>query len=364
MKIRDIVQYLESFAPPSLQESYDNAGLLTGDSNWECTGIICTLDTLEAVVEEAVENGCNLIVSHHPVIFKGLKKINGKNYVERTIIKAIKNDVAIYAVHTNLDNVAAGVNARIADKLCLIDRKILLPKEETLIKLYTFAPNAQAEKIRSAIFEAGAGYIGNYSECSFNAPGTGTYKPMQGSDPYTGEVGKRHEEPETKIEVIFPKYLTGKVVSALIAAHPYEEVAYDLVPLLNKFDGAGSGIIGDLKEPVAELDFLETLKKVFALSVIRHTILLKRRIQRVAVCGGSGSFLIQQAIRQKADIFISADVKYHDFFDADGQLVIADIGHGESEHFTIELLYDILKAKFPNFAIQKTGVNSNPVSYF
>lgn len=364
MKIRNIVQYLESVAPPSLQESYDNAGLLTGDPDWECTGLICTLDTLEAVVDEAVENGCNLIVSHHPVIFKGLKKINGKNYVERTIIKAIKNDIAIYAVHTNLDNIADGVNRRIADKLLLVNQKILLPKEDMLIKLFTFAPSEQAEKVRSAMFEAGAGYIGNYSQCSFNALGTGTYKPMQGSDPYAGEVGKRHEEPETKIEVIFPKHLTGKIVSALIEAHPYEEVAYDLVPLLNKFDGVGSGMIGDLGEPVAELDFLENLKKVFSLSVIRHTILLKRHIQKVAVCGGSGSFLIQEAIRQKADIFISADIKYHDFFDADSKLVIADIGHGESEHFTIELLYDILKAKFPNFAIQKTGVNSNPVSYF
>lgn len=364
MKIRNVVQYLESVAPPSLQESYDNAGLLTGDPDWECTGLICTLDTLEAVVDEAVENGCNLIVSHHPVIFKGLKKINGKNYVERTMIKAIKNDIAIYAVHTNLDNIADGVNRRIADKLLLVNQKILLPKEDMLIKLFTFAPSEQAEKVRSAMFEAGAGFIGNYSQCSFNALGTGTYKPMQGSDPYAGEVGKRHEEPETKIEVIFPKHLTGKIVSALIEAHPYEEVAYDLVPLLNKFDGVGSGIIGDLERPVAELDFLENLKKVFSLSVIRHSILLKRHIQKVAVCGGSGSFLIQEAIRQKADIFISADIKYHDFFDADSKLVIADIGHGESEHFTIELLYDILKAKFPNFAIQKTGVNSNPVSYF
>ena len=315
-------------------------------------------------MEEAIEHGANLIVSHHPVIFRGLKKITGKNYVERTVIKAIKNDIAIYAIHTNLDSVLWGVNARIADKLGLINRRILLPKEGDLVKLFTFVPHENAEKVRVAIFEAGAGQIGNYSECSFNASGTGTYKPLQGSNPFSGEIGRRNEEPETKIEVILPSYLQQQVVAALLAAHPYEEVAFDLVPLSNTFQQAGAGIVGELAEPVPARDFLVKLKSAFSVSVIRHTMLLKKQIQRVAVCGGAGSFLIGTAISQQADIFITSDIKYHEFFDADGKLVIADIGHGESEHFTIELLYDILKTKFPTFAIQKTKVNTNPVSYF
>ncbi len=364
MKIREVTGFLETVAPPALQENYDNAGLLTGSADWQCTGIICTLDTTEAVVEEAIEHGANLIVSHHPVIFRGLKKITGKNYVERTVIKAIKNDIAIYAIHTNLDSVLWGVNARIADKLGLINRRILLPKEGDLVKLFTFVPHENAEKVRVAIFEAGAGQIGNYSECSFNASGTGTYKPLQGSNPFSGEIGRRNEEPETKIEVILPSYLQQQVVAALLAAHPYEEVAFDLVPLSNTFQQAGAGIVGELAEPVPARDFLVKLKSAFSVSVIRHTMLLKKQIQRVAVCGGAGSFLIGTAISQQADIFITSDIKYHEFFDADGKLVIADIGHGESEHFTIELLYDILKTKFPTFAIQKTKVNTNPVSYF
>lgn len=364
MKIRDILQVLESVAPPSLQESYDNAGLISGDPDWSCTGIITTLDSTEEVVEEAIQKRCNLIVAHHPIIFSGLKKINGKNYVEKTIIKAIKNDVAIYAIHTNLDNVIAGVNARMAAQLGLINTRILDPNPAMLKKLYTFVPLAQLEQVRSALFDAGAGHIGNYSECSFGAEGTGTFKAGAGTKPFVGVTGERHEEKEMKIELIFPAYLEASLIRSLIAAHPYEEVAYDIVALGNTHQGIGSGLVGELPDPVEPLQFLNLLKSAFGLSVIRHTSIATEQIKSVALCGGAGSFLISKALAVGAHAFVTADLKYHEFFDANGKLMICDIGHYESEQFTTDLLYDILRQKFPNFAVLKTEVKTNPVHYF
>ena len=364
MKIADIISFLESRANPSLQEHYDNAGLILGDRNWDCTGIICSLDATEEVVHEAINKNCNLVVVHHPVIFSGLKKINGKNYVEKTVINAIKKDIAIYAIHTNLDNVIDGVNGKMAEMLGLKNVSILSPKENTLKKLFTFAPIDKAEDVRNAIFKAGGGYIGNYSECSFNTEGTGTFKGNKGTNPYVGEAGKQHMEKEVKIEVIFPGYLESPIVAAMKASHPYEEVAYDIVDLSNRHPGIGSGIIGELAEPLEERELLSQVKKVFGLQVIRHTRLLNKRIKKLALCGGAGSFLIPSALAAGADIYITADVKYHEFFDANGRIVIADIGHYESEQFTIELLAEILEQKFPNFAVLKTKVETNPVRYF
>jgi dinuclear metal center YbgI/SA1388 family protein len=364
MKIADIIQILEQLAPLSYQESYDNAGLLTGNASWDCTGILCTLDTTEAVVLEAKQKNCNLIVAHHPIIFGGLKKITGRNYVEASVIAAIKNDIAIYAIHTNLDNVIKGVNDRIADQLGLMNRKILAPKSGQLMKLFTFAPLEHAERVRTAIFEAGAGHIGNYTECSFNAEGTGTFKGEEGTNPFVGDVGKRHEEKEIKMEFIFPAYLQKHIVSSMIKAHPYEEVAYDVIPLANEYMQVGSGLIGELPAPVTEEQLLSQLKQSFGLSVIRHTKLLGRPIQKIALCGGAGSFLIGKAIAAGADFYITADIKYHEFFDANDKLIIADIGHWESERFTVHLLFDILRSKFPTFAVLKSEVRTNPVYYF
>ena len=364
MLIKEITSLLESIAPPALQESYDNAGLITGQPSWECTGIICTLDATEEVILEAIEKKCNLVVAHHPIIFSGLKKINGKNYVEKTIITAIKNDIAIYAIHTNLDNIINGVNKKMADALGLTSRQILSPKENQLIKLYTFVPVEYAEKVRSAIFEAGGGHIGNYSECSFNAPGEGTYKAGDDTNPFAGEKNKRHSENEIKIEIIFPQWLQQPIISALLAAHPYEEVAYDLVKLSNNLATTGSGLIGELEEPMSETDFLHHLKKSFNLQLIRHTPLTGKPVKKVALCGGAGSSLINRALGAGADFYISADIKYHEFFDANGRMVVADIGHWESEQFTIDLLYEILKEKYPTFALRKTEVCTNPVCCF
>jgi len=364
MKIGGIISFLESLAHPSLQEHYDNAGLLTGDPDWECKGVICSLDAIEEVIEEAIKKKCNLVVAHHPIIFGGLKKINGKNYVEKTVIRAIKNDVAIYAIHTNLDNVIGGVNGRMAKMLGLNNISILSPKQDTLKKLFTFVPVDKAEQVRNAIFAAGAGYIGNYSECSFNAEGEGTFKAEQGTNPYAGDIGKRHMEREVKIEVILPAYLENKIVATMKAIHPYEEVAYDVVGLSNINNRIGSGVIGELAEPITERDFLNRLKTIFQLQIIRHSVLPGKPVRLVALCGGAGSFLVTKALASGADVYVTADMKYHEFFDANSRLLIADIGHYESEQFTINLLQEILEQKFPTFAVLKTEVETNPVRYF
>jgi dinuclear metal center YbgI/SA1388 family protein len=364
MKIGEIISFLESQAHPSLQEHYDNAGLLTGDAGWECKGIVCSLDATEEVVSEAIEKKCNLVVAHHPIIFGGLKKINGKNYVEKTVIKAIKNDIAIYAIHTNLDNVIEGVNGRIAGMLGLKNISVLSPKQDTLKKLFTFVPVDKAEQVRNAIFSAGGGYIGNYSECSFNTEGEGTFKAEQGTHPYAGEIGTRHAEKELKIEVILPAFLEGRILAAMKAAHPYEEVAFDVVNLSNTNSRVGSGVIGELEEQLKEEAFLTRLKEIFRLKIIRHTVPTGRPVKRVAVCGGAGSFLVSKALAAGADVYVTADMKYHEFFDANGRMMIADIGHYESEQFTINLLQEILEQKFPTFAVLKTTVETNPVRYF
>lgn len=364
MLLKEVISFLESLAHPSLQEGYDNAGLITGDPGWECKGMICSLDATEEVIKEAIKKNCNLVVAHHPIIFGGLKKINGKNYVEKTIITAIKNDIAIYAIHTNLDNVLDGVNGRMARLLGLKNTTILLPKEATMMKLFTYVPTDKAEQVRNAIFEAGGGHIGNYSDCSFNTKGTGTFKAGKGADPYTGEIGERHHEEEVKIEIIFHSYLENKIVAAMKKAHPYEEVAYDLVSLSNTHLGTGHGVIGELPEPMEEKTFLAALKSVFKLTLVRHTTLTGKKIKKVALCGGAGSFLVSKALGAGADAYVTADMKYHEFFDANGRMLIADIGHYESEQYTIDLLAEHLEQKFPTFAVLKTEVKTNPVEYF
>jgi dinuclear metal center YbgI/SA1388 family protein len=364
MTIQQISFFLETVAPASLQESYDNAGLLTGDPNRECTGIITALDATEAVVREAIEKNCNMIVAHHPIIFGGLKKITGKNYVEKTVIAAIKNDIAIYAIHTNLDNIITGVSGKMADLLGLENRSILQPKKSVLKKLVTFVPGEQVEEVRNALFIAGAGHIGNYTECSFGVLGDGSFKGGEGTDPFVGTKGLRHIEKEQRLEVIFPAWLENELINSLLATHPYEEVPYDIYSLENKSQQTGSGIVGELPEEVTATAFLQRLKKIFDLTVVRHTRLLDKPVKKIALCGGAGSFLIGNAVAAGADFYVTGDVKYHEFFDANDHLIIADIGHFESEQYTVDLLFDILREKFPNFAVLKTRVKTNPVNYF
>jgi len=364
LTIKDIVTELESIAPLQLQESYDNAGLITGQLQQKITNILVCLDCIEAIVDEAIRNNCNLIIAHHPIVFNGFKKLNGNNYVERTIIKAIQNNIAIYAIHTNLDSVLShGVNTKIAEKLRLKNLKILAPKSGMLAKLVTYAPIANANGLRQALFEAGAGRIGNYDSCSFSTNGQGTFRGNEKSNPFVGNKGEIHSENEIRIETIFPIHLKNKIVSALFGAHPYEEVAYDICILDNEWNDAGSGMFGELGEPLAVKDFLELVKNNMKTPVIRHTEFSKS-IKKVAICGGSGSFLLKRAIHAGCDAFVTADFKYHEFFDADNKLIICDIGHYESEQFTSELIIEIIKKKFPNFAPILAETNSNPVNYY
>ena len=364
MKVQDIVSFLEKTAPPSLQEDYDNCGLITGNREWECTGIVVSLDTTVAVIDDAIQKGCNLIVAHHPIVFKGIKKITGNDYVEQALIRAIKNDIVIYAIHTNLDNMLAGVNGKIADKLNLQNRTILAPKHGQLKKLSVFVPSAHKEQLMNALFTEGAGDIGNYSECSFVIEGQGSFKPGPSSNPFIGKPGVRQLEPEAKVEVIYPAWLQNNLIGAMRAVHPYEEIAYDIYNLLNLNQQIGAGLVGELPESTDAELILHQLQDIFNIPVIKHTALLGKPIKRLAVCGGAGSFLTSVAISSGADMYITSDVKYHEFFDAEGKVLLADIGHYESEQFTIDLLYDLLREKFPNFAVLKTGVNTNPVHYF
>lgn len=364
MKIKEITNYLEDFAPLKLQESYDNAGLILGDKNAEVSAALITLDVTEAIVDEAIERKAGLIIAHHPIVFSGLKKITGKNYVERTLIKAIKHDVAIYAAHTNLDSVTGGVNGKICEKLGLENCKILQPAGGMLKKLVTFVPVDHANKVREAVFAAGAGNIGNYDSCSFNTHGQGTFRGSDTTNPFVGKKGEQHYENEMRVETVFPDYLQGKVINALTKAHPYEEVAYDIYSLDNNFDQIGAGMIGTLPKEKEEKTFLRQLKKTFGLKVIRHTALQEKKVKKIAICGGAGSFLLNQAIAAGADVFVTGDFKYHQFFDAENKIVIADIGHFESEQFTKELFYELLTKKFPKFAVHLSEVNTNPVFYF
>ncbi|WP_075602881.1 Nif3-like dinuclear metal center hexameric protein [Saccharicrinis aurantiacus] len=363
MQVKDIIKELELFAPPSFQESYDNAGLIVGNSNDAVSAALISLDITEEVVQEAIDRKCDLIISHHPIIMGGIKRLNGNNYVERSVIKAIKNNIAIYACHTNADSVKTGVNGMISKKIGLQNCKILDPKKNSLLKLVTYAPKANADAVRDAIFSAGAGNIGNYDSCSFNTEGTGTFKANADANPHVGNLGELHQEEEIRIETVVPAYLKNKVVSALLKSHPYEEVAFDLFPLENVWNEVGSGMIGELPEDESELDFLKRIKKIFNVGCIKYTSLLNKPVKKVALCGGAGSFLVNKAKALGADVFISGDFKYHQYFDAENQLVIADIGHFESEQFTKELFYELLTKKIPNFAVCLSNVNTNPIKY-
>lgn len=363
MQIKEITQYIESIAPLAYQESYDNAGLIVGNANDEVSGILITLDITEEIIDEAIRKGLNLVISHHPIVFSGLKKLNGRNYVERSVIKAIRNNIAIYSAHTNLDGVFGGVNSKICEKLKLQNCRMLVPMQGFLKKLVTFVPTEDAESVRTALFEAGAGHIGNYDSCSYNLTGQGSFKANEKANPYVGEKNKLHFEQEIRIETIFPKHLQHTVIDALLKAHPYEEVAYDIYPLDNDFALGGTGMIGELAEPADELNFLQTIKETFHCQALKHTSLLGKPINKVAVCGGSGSSFLSKAMAQNADIYISADFKYHQFFDAEQKIIIADIGHYESEQFTKEVFYELLTKKFPKFAVHLSEISTNPVSY-
>jgi len=370
MQIKDITNILETWAPLSLQESYDNCGLLVGSPELEITSALICLDITEEVIEEAIEQQCQLIIAHHPVIFGSLKRLNGVNMTERIVMKAIKHDIALYAIHTNLDNIYSGVNARICEQIGIKNPEILEVKGGLLQKLVTYCPDTLMANgkpvfhaVMEALWEAGAGHIGNYDQCSFYEDGTGTFRPAAGSTPYIGSEGELSVQKEVRLEVIFPVYLQKKVIRQLLEVHPYEEVAYDIIALENDLQTTGAGMIGDLENEMDEMEFLLHLKKTMQTQCVRYSPIRNRKIKKVAVCGGSGSFLLKNAIARRADVLVTGDFKYHQFFDAEGKIVIADIGHYESEQFTIGLIFDKVKEKLPNFALLKSRVNTNPVNY-
>lgn len=363
MKIRELLSFLEMKAPGALQESYDNSGLLVGNPDAEIQGLLVSLDCTEEVIADAISKNCNVIVSHHPIIFGGIKRFTGKNYIERTVMKAIKHDIHLISYHTNLDNVAHGVNAKFAEKLGLERLKILSPKRDQLVKLQYYVPSSHAESVRQSLWDIGCGHIGAYDHCSFNSTGTGTFRASEGAEPFIGEIGKDHSEQELKTELVLPSYKLREAISTLKKHHPYEEVAYDSWPLSNEWSEVGSGMIGELSAPMEIKQFLTFVKDVMGCGVIKHTRFLKSDVQKIAICGGSGSFLLEKAIAANADVFITSDYKYHQFFDADGRIVIADIGHFETEHYTIDLLIDWFAEKFLTFAVHKTGVVTNPINY-
>lgn len=361
--LQAIISEIESFAPPSLQESYDNSGLQVGHPSMEITGTLITLDVTEAVLEEAIAKQYNLIIAHHPVTLSGIKRLTGQSVAERVLMMAVKNDLAIYAAHTNLDSVSGGVSSVLADKIGLINQRILEPKSHLLVKLVTFVPQKQAQEVRQALFDAGAGKIGDYDQCSYNVNGEGTFRGGEKTHPFAGESGLLHTEPEVRIETIMPDHLQNKVLQALLAAHPYEEPAYDLIALKNQWNSIGFGIIGELPEPMPVQTFLQELKRRTNTDCIRYTETEKAEVRTIAVCGGSGSFLLKQAIKHRADVLVTGDFKYHQFFEGEKKIMITDIGHYESEQFTKELFFKLLTKKFPNFAVRLSNVNSNPIKY-
>lgn len=363
LKIKDILAAIEQYAPLPLQDDFDNAGIQVGDAGQLATGALLTLDVTEAVIDEAIAEGCNLIIAHHPLAFRPFKSLTGATYIERCMMKACRHDLVIYAAHTNLDNAVGGVNYRLAERIGLENVRILSPVKGMLLKLVTFVPEAYAEMMRAALFNAGAGHIGGYDACSFNLAGEGTFRAGADTHPFAGRVGELHTEREVRIETILPAYREAAVRRALLSVHPYEEPVFDFYPLANQWAQAGAGIVGELPESEDELSFLVRIKELFQVDCIRHSAFTGRPIREVAVCGGSGAFLAKEAIAYGADVFLTGEAKYNDFYDVEGRILLATIGHYESEICTKDIFYDIISEKFPTFAVHFSNVNSNPVKY-
>lgn len=362
MKVKDLTALIETYAPLSLQEDYDNAGLICGNPEEEVTSVLLCTDVTEAVVEEAIAGKHNLILSHHPLTLQGIKNLLPDNSIKRCLIKAVRHNLNIYAAHTNMDAVINGVSGKMAEKLGLIHQKVLQPQGR-LFSLTFYTPVSQADRVRQAVLETGAGHIGKYSHCSFNTSGEGTFKATEGAVLFCGEIGKLHTEKEIRTEITVPEYLLNPCVEALKSVHPYEEPVWNAVCIDNVNPFTGFGIVGDLPEPVDPVRFLQQLKQVFSCGIIRHTEIGCSAIRKVALCGGSGAFLIRQAIRNQADIYITGDIKYHDFFQAENRIILADIGHYESEQYTKEIFYELVTKKMSKFAVQFSKVNTNPINY-
>ncbi|MDR2233755.1 MAG: Nif3-like dinuclear metal center hexameric protein [Tannerella sp.] len=363
LRIKDILKEIEKVAPPAIQEDFDNSGVQVGNVNQPATGALLCLDVTEAIIAEAIELGFNLVIAHHPLLFKPLRSLTGADYIERCVIEACKHDLVIYAAHTNLDNAVGGINYKLAEMLGLQNVRILSPRKGSLLKLVTFVPDESADIVRTALFNAGAGGIGDYDSCSYNSHGIGTFRASEKCNPYTGEIGEFHRENEVRIETILPSYLKTPVTRALLSVHPYEEPAYDLYALENTWNQAGSGIVGELLSEEDELLFLQRLKDILKTECIRHSPLTGRKVREIAICGGSGAFMLPEAIAYGADVFITGEVKYNDFYNVENKILLAVAGHYETEICAKDIFADIISEKFPTFAVQIANNNSNPVKY-
>jgi dinuclear metal center YbgI/SA1388 family protein len=363
MKLKDICSYLDSAVPLSFQEGYDNSGLQVGSPEMKISSAMISLDVTEEVIDEAISTKCDLLISHHPLIFKEIKRISNRTFTERILCKAIKNDIAIYSSHTNLDIFNNGVSKKMADKLNLKNLKVLSPLKQRLLKLVTYIPESYLEQVMESVFNAGAGVTGNYDRCGFTTSGTGSFRGNQYSKPFTGEKGKIHFEKEVRFETVLFSHLKEKVVKALLDVHPYEEVAYDIFALENDNAGVGLGCIGDFEVPIVEDAFLKLISSTFNAKGVRYSKPLGKPVKKVAVCGGSGASLLYDAISSGADAFVTADIKYHNFFDADNTILLVDTGHFESEKYSVEILYDLIIKKFPKFAVRFSETNTNPINY-
>lgn len=364
MKLKDFTSYLDSAIPLAYQESYDNSGLQVGLPDQEITSAMICLDVTEKVVSEAIQSECNLLISHHPLIFNGIKRITGNTSTEKILYEAVKNDIAIYSAHTNLDMLSNGVSHKMAEKIGLEKISVLSPSADRLLKLVTYIPEAHYEKVKNALFEAGAGVIGNYDNCGYAVSGTGSFRGNEATNPFAGEKGKIHLEKEIRFETVLFTHLRDKVLKALVEAHPYEEVAYDLYALENNNIGIGLGCVGILHDPLTETDFLKLIYSVFDARGIKYSNPTDKTVSKVALCGGSGASLIFDAIHSGADVYLTADIKYHDFFNAENRILLVDAGHYESEKFSTEILKDLIIKKFPKFAVRFSETNTNPINYF
>lgn len=363
MRISQIIEALEDFAPLPLQEDFDNAGLQVGFAGDHLRGILVCLDVTEEIINEALDLDCNLIITHHPLIFKPIKKLTGKTYIERCVMAACRHNIAVYSAHTNLDNAYQGVNFKLAEKIGLQNVRVLKPKEDALLKLVTFVPVDHADSIRNVLFNADAGHTGDYDSCSFNVEGEGTFRALEYTNPFVGKRGELHRESEIRIETVIPAYRKSSVLRMLLAAHPYEEPVFDFYPLANTWNRAGSGVVGELPIEEDEESFLQRIKAIFQLKSIQHSPFTGRMIRDVALCGGSGAFLIKDAIAYGADVFLTGEAKYNDYYDVEDHILLGVLGHYETEVCTKEIFYDVITKKIPNFAIHFTSVNTNPVNY-
>jgi dinuclear metal center YbgI/SA1388 family protein len=363
MKLQELCSYLDSAVPLSFQESYDNSGLQVGLPDKEVNSALITLDVTEEILDEAGNAGSDVIISHHPLIFNGIKRLSGRTMTERILLKAIKQDIAIYSAHTNLDVLSNGVSMKMAEKLKLNNIKVLVPLKDRLLKLVTYIPENHFDNVRDALFEAGAGVIGNYDQCGFSIPGTGSFRGGEGTRPFTGEIGKTHFEKEIRFETVMFSHLKERVIKALLSSHPYEEVAYDLYQLENQNIEAGMGCVGELFEAMEEKDFLKFLSPAFSAKGIRFSKPTGKKISKVAMCGGAGASLLNDAIATGAQAFVTSDIKYHTFFDIGNKLLLVDLGHYESEKYSVEILYDLIIKKFPTFAVRFSEINTNPINY-